>query len=178
MKTRTIIIFVVILLLIIIAAPAVYFLTQKKNGIPSNTSTASSSDGGEEVTLPAVQVLTNVATGTELTIGTPQGSVQMNNFYLSNPSTTDGGETVILENTTDYLLTYDTFDSSFWIGIDPNKFYALRTVAEQDLMSILGVSTTDMCKLNISEGVFYSPTSSLSGQSLPLSFCGNLNISE
>jgi hypothetical protein len=76
------------------------------------------------------------------------------------------------------LITYDTIDSSFWIGIDADQFTTLRGTAEQALLSMLGISTADACKLSVSVGVFYSATSSLSGQSFPLSFCPNLNSTQ
>ena len=102
----------------------------------------------------------------------------MNNFYLSNPEVTDGGETVIIASTSDYLITYDTTNSSFWIGIDPDQFATVRPVAEQAFLSALGVTQADACKLDAAVGTFYSATSSLNGQSFPLSFCGGLNSSQ
>jgi hypothetical protein len=78
---------------------------------------------------------------------------------------------VIIASTTEYLITYDTIDSSFWIGMDASDLNAVQPVAEQAFLSALGVSSTAACKLDVSEGVFYDASSSLSGQSFPLSFC-------
>jgi hypothetical protein len=174
MKPKTIIL-IGVAVIILVCVGAYFYFTSAVGGSPMATGTASTT-GGEDGTLPAAaQVLTNTPTSTLLALGTPGGTVQVNNFYLSNPSVTDGGETVILANTADYMLTYDTIDSSFWIGIDADKFAAVRPVAEQALLSALGINSSSACKLNVSVGVFYSATSSLSGKSFPLSFCGGLN---
>jgi hypothetical protein len=173
MKPRTIVIITVAV--IIIVCTGVYFFFANWGAGSQGGDNAGSSSGGNEVTLPAGQVLSDTPTGTLLTIGTPQGSVTVNNFYLSNPPVTDGGETVILASTTEYLITYDTSNSSFWIGIDPAQFDAMRPGAEQALLSLLNVSSTDACKLDVSEGTFYTATSTLNGQSFPLGICGDLN---
>jgi len=174
MKPRTIILIGIAIIFIVCAGVYFYFVIM--NGkIPTPVDNGTSTVGGNEVTLPAAQAFPSAPTGTILIIGTQNGSVQVNNFYLSNPQVTDGGQTVILASTTDYLITYDTTDSSFWIGINADEFNAIRPVAEQALLSTLNVSSTIACKLNVSVGVFYSATSTLSGKSFPLSFCGNLN---
>ncbi|HEY5221374.1 MAG TPA: hypothetical protein VIJ29_04550 [Candidatus Paceibacterota bacterium] len=178
MRPRTIIIIATAVIVLICVGVGLYFYFANAGAGSSGIPAGSSATGGNEVTLPAVQVLSGTPTGTILTIGTPSGLVQMNNFYLSNPPVTDGGETVILASTTDYLITYDTIDSSFWIGIDPTQFDTVRPTAEQAFLSVLGVSSADACKLDVVVGVFWSATSSLSGQSFPLSFCGDLNSAQ
>lgn len=155
----------------------IYFYMTNANGNATVTTTgvSAASSTGNEITLPASQALSGTPTSTLLTLGTANGSVQVNNFYLSDPMVTDGGETVILASSTDYLVTYDTMDSSFWIGVDPGQFTTARPVAEQALLSVLGVSSTAACKLNISVGTFYSASSSLNGQSFTPSFCSGFN---
>lgn len=163
-------------IIIVCVCVGLYFYFVPMGVAPSVVPAGSSAiGGGNEVTLPAAQVLSNTPTGTLLTIGTPKGTVQVNNFYLSNPPVTDGGETVILASTTAYLITYDTTDSSFWIGIDPTQFDAVRPAAEQAFLSVLGVSSADACKLDVVVSAFWSATSSFDGESFPLSFCGTLN---
>lgn len=176
MAAKTIIVIVAIVVLIGIGL-GIYFVMANMNGgsNPPPGAATSTATEGNEVTLPASQVLSGLPTSTLLTLGTSNGSVQVNNFYLSNPPVTDGGETVILASTTSYLITYDTIDSSFWIGIDPDQFSAIRPAAEQALLSVLGVSSTAACKLDVSVGAFYGATSSLNGQSFPPSFCGGFN---
>ena len=173
MKQIIIIAVAVIAIILIGVGIAVYFNSQSHGGSAAATGGASpGASAGQEAILPVAQAIPAAPTSSVIAIGTPHGTVSVKNFYISNPSTTDGGETVILESTEHYMLTYSTLDGSFWIGIDPDQFYALRSQAEQDLLSILGVSTTDACKLSVSESVFYSPTSTIaSGQSFPLSFC-------
>lgn len=162
---------------VILLGVAAYSLFVHMNGnspvsasAPTSTSAAG---GGGEVVLPAVEALPSAPTGTMVTIGTPDWSVQVNNFYRSNPMVTDGGETVILANNSDYAIMYDTVDSSFWLGFESSRFPALQKAAEADLLSLLGISQKDACKLDVTEGVFYSSTSSLVGNSLPLSFCSS-----
>jgi len=162
-------------IVIVCLGVGIYFYFANVGAGTSDAPAASLPAGGNEVTAPASQALSNTPTGTVFAIGTQGGLVQVNNFYLSDPPVTDGGETVILASTTDYLITYDTIDSSFWIGIDPGEFSAIQPVAEQAFLSTLGVSSADACKLDVSEGVFWSATSSMDGQSFPLSFCSNLN---
>lgn len=173
MKPRTIILIAVAL--IILSGVGAYFYFLATNGGASAVDNTTSVAGGNEAVLPAAQVLSNTSTSTLLIIGTPSGSVQINNFYLKDPQVTDGGETVILASSTYYIITYDTKDSSFWIGIDADQFVALRPGAEQALLSALGVSAPVACKLTISVGTFYSATSSMNGQSFPPGFCGGLN---
>lgn len=175
MKPRTIILIAVAVILLSGIGAYFYFVVTNGSATSVPAESAASASGGNEVIATAAQALPTAPTTTLLTIGTPGGSVQVNNFYLMNPSVTDGGETVILASTTDYLITYDTADSSFWIGIDPDQFTALRPVAEQALLSTLGASSIVACKLGISEGAFYSATSSLNGKLFSPLFCGGLN---
>lgn len=175
MKPRIIIIIVVVIILICIG---VYFYFAGISNSPSPVANTGSVGGGKEVVIPAVQAFPSTPTSATLAIGTPKGVVQVNNFYLSNPLVTDGGETVIIASTTDYMITYDTTDSSFWIGVDAAQFNTIRPVAEQAFLSTLGTSSTNACKLNVSVGVFYDASSSLSGKSFPLSFCGSLNFTQ
>lgn len=169
MKTKTIIIIGVAVVLVVCVAVALSLWASKPNATgPAATATG---EVGAAPVYRASQVLSDMPTGTMLAIGTPKGTVSVNNFYRSDPFTTDGGETVILASTTDYVVTYDTLDSSFWVGIDPDRLDAVRPAAQDALLSLLGVSSTDACKLNVSVGSFYRASSSLNGRSLPLSFC-------
>jgi nitrogen fixation-related uncharacterized protein len=176
MRPRTIIIIAVVAIVLVCVGIGIYFYFSSAGAGTSPSAAGSSATGGNEVTLPASQVLSNTPTGTFLMLGTPGGSVSVNNFYLSDPPVTDGGETVILASTTGYLITYDTIDSSFWIGIDPGQFDAIRPVAEQAFLSVLGVSSTVACKLDVSVGAFYGATSSFNGQSFTPSFCSGFNV--
>ncbi len=169
MKPRTIII-VAIAALLIICIGAYFLIASRRNGMAAGVTTVPAG-AGYEATLPASQAIPDAPTTPLLTIGTANGSVQVNNFYLADPDVTDGGDTVIIASTTEYEITYDTIGSSFWIGIDPAQFNAVRPAAEQAFLATLGVTTTAACKLDVSVGAFYSATSTLSGQSFPLSFC-------
>ena len=162
--------------LVIAIGFGIYFYLQNLNrGGAAAGNSSSSTNVGNEVTFPALQVLSDTPTSALLTLGTANGSVQVNNFYLSDPMVTDGGETIILASTTSYLITYDTTDSSFWIGIDPGQFTAVRPVAEQALLSLLGVSSTDAWQALISLLARSDSSTSFNSQSFPPSFCSGFN---
>jgi hypothetical protein len=175
MKPRTIILLGVALIILACVGVYAYFMIANGGASSAVDGNVALSSGGNEVILPAAQAIPDAPTSTLLVLGTPHGSVQVNNFYLSNPLVTDGGETVILASTTDYMITYDTTDSSFWVGIESDRFAVVRPAAEQALLSTLGVSSTVACELDVSVGTFYSASSTMNGQSFSLSSCGNLN---
>lgn len=171
MKKIAIIIASIIVAALLIAGGIYVFFGGGNGGNGGGGNTAASGAGVDQV-VPLSQVMPDAPTGQYLQIGTADGTVQVNNFYNANPMVTDGGTAVILASTTDYLITYDTTASDFWIGIEPAQWNAARGGAEQALLGVLGISQADACKLVVSESGFYSATSTIAGQSFPLSFCG------
>jgi hypothetical protein len=192
---RTIIIFILILLLVLLGA-GLYFLffagKTSQSGLNSNphsgqsgtlpaptinssTSTDVGSITSSSSTLPdylgqASDFFGPLPTTASLTIGTAQGAVQVNNFYLSNPPVNQD-EDVVIKQAADYYIVYDPSDSNFWLGISGTPFATWRPVAEADFLTTLGINQANACKLSVTSGVIYLPGNPADGQSLPLSFC-------
>lgn len=107
--------------------------------------------------------------GDLLSIGTPQGTVTLKNFYKEVKA--QEGDTVLLQRTQNYEIAYDAADSSFWMRIIKQPIQEVRRKAEEDLLVLLGVDRKDACKLKVS----WSPSREIdpknSGKSFPLSFC-------
>jgi hypothetical protein len=118
----------------------------------------------------AADVIGNLPTSTSIAIGTSQGTVQVANFYSSNPSVIDGGD-IVLKQMQNYVIVYDPYSSGFWLGITGTPFATWQTAAEQDFLAMLGINQADACKLDVTSGVIYRTGNPLDGQDFPLSFC-------
>jgi hypothetical protein len=170
---KTIIIVVLIVCVVALAALIAWHLSATPGGSSVSTS-------GNNGTLPNVTPSPNAATspsaatsgpqGTSFTIGTPSGSVQVNNFYAANPPF-DGDGNLIIVSAADYYIDYTPSNSSFWLAVSGGSFNTVRPEVEAAFLNVLGINQTDACKLNVSEGVTYSSGDPLDGQSFPLSFC-------
>ena len=163
---KTIIIVIVVLAVGLGVGAYLLFRPQQN---PIDIGTATSTQPG---TLPIVASATvsGAPDGPYLSIGTTAGTVQINNFYLTNPPIDDGGD-IVIKQTDSYTISYDPTDSSFWIGISAVPFMTWQPVAEQDFLTTLGVSKADACKLKVTSGAIYSLGNPFDGASLPLSFC-------
>jgi len=173
MKNTILIIVAIVVVVLVVVAAFVYFgnsaapaPASTENGNASTSTATATSSGG----VPASQALPGAPKESTLTIGTSQGSVVVKNFYLSNPKVDYDGNVLVAE-TQNYFISYDTSDSSFWIAITSEPFNTWRALAEADFISILGITQRDACKLSVSEGIPYDATNALSGKSFPLSFC-------
>jgi hypothetical protein len=165
---RLLIIILVVIVAIIIGA-LIFFVVQRNNagGGAGSTSTA---------TLPPVVTSTPVGpapTGTTLTLGTSEGNVTVNNFYNNPVFITQDQQTVVLAQSSTYSIVYNVSDSSFTISLLSAPFSAARQAAEAALLSSLGISQQDACKLKVSEGVPISVSDEYPGENFPLSFCGS-----
>ena len=160
------IIIIVVIFLVLIALGAYLYVTRGSSSSVSNIPGTMAQTG----TLPAAIIPSGAETGPSLVIGTSQGSVSINNFYLTNPA--DGGDgTLIIKQTGDYMLTYNPRTSEFWIAITGMPFATQQIAAEQDFLATLGISKADACKLSVTSGIIYTPGNPLDGESFPLSFC-------
>lgn len=135
------------------------YATQLVAGLTSSTST------------PPPAPPTNIPTGGTLTIGTPRGSVTMDNFYKSAEYVDQYGQGVIVQQTSTYVIVYNIWNSSFTITIFSTPIAAARAQAEAAFLQILGISQTDACKLTVEVGVLDNIDPSQAGQNLGLSFC-------
>lgn len=111
--------------------------------------------------------------GETIDIGTSRGIVRVKNFY---PEHGKVGEalSILLVAETGYRISYEIPGSRFWIAIQGAPFENIRSIAEAKLLTTLGVSQEDACKLDVLVGVPYDPANLLSGRSFPLSFCAIL----
>jgi hypothetical protein len=70
-------------------------------------------------------------------------------------------------STNDFLITFNAIHAS-----DVSVLQQSRTKAEGILLSKLGVSQSDACKLKVTEQIQQSPALNYSSYVFPLSFCG------
>lgn len=172
-------VFITIIVLIIIAVAVFFFI--KGSSAPTGNM------GGATGTLPSPSTTTAVATATPivsppataptgdtLVLGTPYGSVAMNNFYKTAEISSDQ-KTAVIQQAPAYIIDYNVIDSSFTIGILSMPFDASRRAAETALLGSLGISEQEACKLKVYEGVPASVSGSgqYVGQIFPLSFCAS-----
>ena len=153
---------IIIFAVIVFAGIAAWFVVSK---------TVSAQSAPADYLGQAQQILSNLPTSTTFAIGTANGSVEINNFYLWNPDVISGA-TVILEQTPNYAIVYDTLNSDFWLAITGTPFTTYQPMAEQEFLKVLEVSESAACNLNVTSGILYDASNTLSGQSFPLSFCG------
>jgi len=130
------------------------------NNLPSDTGSVSRIHPVDSGAFP---------TGGKVTIGTAHGSIAVNNFYKLVSQQED--DALLIKKTNEYLISYDTTNSSFWIFITASPMDTVEKAAEGDLLAILGVSQSQVCSLNVAWGVAANVNKALSGASYPLSFC-------
>ncbi len=110
-------------------------------------------------------------TGNTITIGTPQGSVIMKNFYKTAAIVSPGSGALIVDNPA-YDISYYTGDSSFIISLKQPLTMPTRAAASEAFIQVLGISEQDACKLKVILGVPISVDPHYAGRDLGLSFCG------
>lgn len=111
--------------------------------------------------------------GEMIEIGTPKGAVRVKNFYPEKSDLDESGS-IRIASGDGYFISYDTVASRFWIAVTGATFASVRSRAETDFVSRLGISQNDACNLDVSVGVPWSAANPLSGVDLPLSFCAVL----
>jgi hypothetical protein len=141
-----------------------------RNGPSAAVPPPSSAGGAENQEVPISQAYPQAPRSAMLSLGTASGTIQVNNFYGFGAGVVDGG-VIIIKSTSSYWFTYDPLSGSFWIAVAGRPFDGVRAVAEQDFLATLGISQTDACKLDITEGIPYVAGDPLDGRSFSLSFC-------
>lgn len=169
MDAKKIVVIIGVVIAIIIVGVIVYSVFLKNGG--TNVIENQAPTGGTGQAISVAAAYPNAPTGQYISIGTADGTVQVNNFYTSSATEVGEDGILIIKQTPTYWFTYDPSDSSFWIALSGTPLGAVQQTAEQDFLTTLGVSTTVACKLNVSEGQPYVAGSPTNGQSLPLSFC-------
>lgn len=174
-KMKKIIIIVVALLMVAIGLFVFFGLFRAKNNPATNTTGVSGVGALGTVNLPSQSITPSVMSfpgapqGATFAIGTPQGLVAVKNFYNS-PLVLDE-EFLILENTSDYQITYDTENNQFFVYASSSPLEAARQEGESALLSLLGISKQDACKLNVVDG--FPQGSSMANVQEGLSFCSS-----
>lgn len=128
----------------------------------------SSTEAGQSP-VPAVVNFPGAPQGTTFQMGTPKGLVTMNNFY-SLPLIVDE-EFLILQNTDQYQINFNTETNQFYIYFSSSPSTVLRGQVEGDFLTLLGISQSDACKLNIAEG--FLGNLPVASQQQDLSFCSS-----
>ncbi len=104
-----------------------------------------------------------------ITIATEYGSVSVHNFY---PDAIDQEETsLVLFKREGYTAVYDLLTSDFWIGVTGDRFDEERVKAESRLLTLLDISQTDACRLDVMVGTLYTTDPALRRAPRRLSFC-------
>lgn len=109
--------------------------------------------------------------GETASIPTAYGGVAVRNFY-KNPIEVSGKE-IVIHRTPEYVIAFYEGDHSFSVALLQKPLEVAREHAEAELLRILGVSRTDMCKLTVSLAIPVAVDNALSGRNYGLSFCYN-----
>ena len=98
--------------------------------------------------------------------------IAVNDFY-QNPQTRllDEKKDAVLKEDRNYSIDYIAAGQSFGISLTGNNLRASRSAGEKDLLSILGVTKDQACKLNVSVSVPGSVNEDAAGTEFYLSFC-------
>lgn len=122
------------------------------------------------VTLAIVAASGKKSSTGKISIATPQGTVQTNNFTAGAQAVYPTN--VVFQNTSnDYSISAATASNSFNIALLALPLQKSRTEAEAAFISQLGISQSDACKLTVDLGVPYSVDQNASGVNYGLSFC-------
>jgi hypothetical protein len=164
------IIIIVISIVVVILVALGIFLIVKQNGSNGTGDITTGTLPPNSTSTPQPPIA--APTSTMIVIGTNQGTVSVSNFYKSAAYITQDKQTVVLQQDSRYDIEYNVGDSSFGIAILSEPLEAVREAAEAALLSKLGISKQDACKLTVYEGVPASVSDKYVGQSFSLSFCG------
>ena len=94
-----------------------------------------------------------VPAGNTIEVGTPSGSVVVNNFYRNAAYLAADEHTVVIRQAPDYDIVYDVPDSHFVINLFLKPLKDARRAAEAAFLKTLNVSEQDACKLTVHEFV-------------------------
>jgi hypothetical protein len=172
---KPLLIAIIILVVVLVVVALIFFRGNAPTG-STGTGAPTSTGGGLPTVSPGATPAT-APTGATFVIGTPQGSVTVNNFYKSAAYVTQDRQTVVLEQTSTYSIVYNTSDSGFIISLLSTPLPAARTAAETAFLQNLGISQQGACKLTVQEGVPINVSDQYPGENLGLSFCpGAVNL--
>lgn len=170
MNARIIIVIVVIAVIVIVGAAAWAlsrsarpFSRQAPQSNLQNVSQVLSSTNLDPIDPAAVPP------GAAIQIGTPRDTVSVNNFYKT--ALGYDGEAVVIRRTAQYEITYGSDTSAFGIYVMAGPADQARRTAKNDLLGILGITQSELCKLAVTEVISQSADPASSGTPLPVSSC-------
>ncbi|MDE2018842.1 MAG: hypothetical protein KGJ13_00670 [Patescibacteria group bacterium] len=152
-------------IIVIIAAALLAWFFPRENPTTGGGNTA----GGTAQSFEIPAQTSGFPTGATIAIGTPHGTVTVNNFYKT--TTLSEEEYLIFGKTPDYELLYNPNNGAFVVSISAGPLSKTRPEAEAALLSALGIGKAEACKLSVTVGVAAGAVPNLAGQPLLLSFC-------
>lgn len=108
-------------------------------------------------------------TSEKIVIRSNKGEVNVNNFFKTAKKESSGS--FLLKETSDYSFSFFGSDNGFLIVLARTPLRSSREKAETALLSILGISKDDVCKLPLHVGVMGSVDPNYAGRNLGVSFC-------
>ena len=100
------------------------------------------------------------------------GVVLVNNFYTSEGSRVENrNNDITVKETANYGIEFQPQFQTFFITLSGKDLLFSRSEMEKNLVSILGVTQTEACRLKVNVGVVYSVNPGASGIEYGLSFC-------
>ncbi|HVM76810.1 MAG TPA: hypothetical protein VMU07_01525 [Candidatus Paceibacterota bacterium] len=154
------IIIIGIVIVVVLAGIAAFFFSRSNGG-----ATMIGGPSGSEQNFNNLQGNidpSSIPPGDTLALGTKSGTLVVKNFYKNAVGLVEGSELVLVQNPS-YEIDYSTIDSSFIMSIKPGAPAGTQNQAIADLMSRLGISHNDACKLPV--------TIYQGGQAFPLPAC-------
>ena len=103
-----------------------------------------------------------------LDLAAKDGVVTVKNFYKNIVASEE--DSLVIARTTEYFITYQKTQNYFWIAITGGDFKQSRLEAESAILTLLGISKEDACRLDISVGAPYG-SQIPAGEKSGLSFC-------
>jgi hypothetical protein len=159
---RSVVIIAVIIVVVAVAGAVVLFSKQGSAPlqIPENQPAGG---GGGAISYGSVP------SGDEIDIQTSQGAVRVNNFYKNLSGVDSGTSAVVLREGPGYVLWYYRAYSSFEVALSQGAGPSDEKTAVDNLLKILGVDSSSLCKLKVSVTIPYDRGEERASR--PLSFC-------
>jgi len=143
--------------------------------LPLGTSpTPSKGAETKKSSLPSLKDVGGVLGEKTMTVdATLSGLVTINNILLKPEKVYAGNYGVLVRRTPYYSLAYYYEDDFFAIALMDQNVWNARVEAEWDLLTTLGITPQNACKLNVSLMIPSSVNFELAGKNYRLSFCPN-----
>lgn len=187
-------IFSIIAILIIVAILWFFIFASTQQSPPP-------ADGNSLVSFPSSGQFPVATTETSsssldtMTVSSTDGGAIITNDFIHNgitlPDAANNGRYLLAGNlgycisdaqqcqagtTTSFNIFYDRTDDSFTIALLKEPLGQVRLKAQQFLMTTLGITQDEMCRLNYRIGTTYHVNSFYSGENLGFSFCPGATV--